>query len=106
MTFRPIFDEVISITEWSDLSKKTDLSTKVSARRKCRTFPFRALAHPRKLKGDEKGRGQDKGELAQYREMAAFAQFGSDLRCDGTQRLLAARLALDRAFENKRSSRP
>jgi len=30
-------------------------------------------------KGDEKGRRQDQGELAQYREMAAFAQFGSDL---------------------------
>jgi F-type H+/Na+-transporting ATPase subunit alpha len=32
--------------------------------------------------------GKIKGELAQYREMAAFAQFGSDLDAS-TQRLLA-----------------
>jgi len=32
--------------------------------------------------------GRIKGELAQYREMAAFAQFGSDLDAS-TQRLLA-----------------
>src|SRR5215831_18366715 len=32
--------------------------------------------------------GRIKGELAQYREMAAFAQFGSDLDAT-TQRLLA-----------------
>jgi F-type H+/Na+-transporting ATPase subunit alpha len=32
--------------------------------------------------------GRIKGELAQYREMAAFAQFGSDLDA-ATQRLLA-----------------
>ena len=32
--------------------------------------------------------GKIKGELAQYREMAAFAQFGSDLDA-ATQRLLA-----------------
>ena len=38
--------------------------------------------------GDEKGRRQIKGELAQYREMAAFAQFGSDLDAT-TQRMLA-----------------
>ncbi len=32
--------------------------------------------------------GANKGELAQYREMAAFAQFGSDLDA-ATQRMLA-----------------
>ena len=37
--------------------------------------------------GDEEGRRPIKGELAQYREMAAFAQFGSDLDAT-TQRLL------------------
>ena len=42
--------------------------------------------------------GRIKGELAQYREMAAFAQFGSDLDA-ATQRLLGARRAPDRAAE-------
>ena len=42
--------------------------------------------------------GTIKGELAQYREMAAFAQFGSDLDA-ATQRLLEPRLAPDRAPE-------
>ena len=36
--------------------------------------------------------GKIKGELAQYREMAAFAQFGSDLDAT-TQRLLNRRAA-------------
>src|SRR6202022_1436965 len=39
-------------------------------------------------KAMKKVAGKIKGELAQYREMAAFAQFGSDLDAS-TQRLLA-----------------
>jgi F-type H+-transporting ATPase subunit alpha len=39
-------------------------------------------------KAMKKVAGRIKGELAQYREMAAFAQFGSDLDAS-TQRLLA-----------------
>ncbi len=42
--------------------------------------------------------GRIKGELAQYREMAAFAQFGSDLDAV-TQRLLGPRRAPHRAAE-------
>ena len=42
--------------------------------------------------------GKIKGELAQYREMAAFAQFGSDLDA-ATQKMLGARRAPDRAPE-------
>ena len=42
--------------------------------------------------------GKIKGELAQYREMAAFAQFGSDLDA-ATQKLLNTRRAPDRASE-------
>jgi F-type H+-transporting ATPase subunit alpha len=38
-------------------------------------------------KATKKAAGRIKGELAQYREMAAFAQFGSDLDAT-TQRLL------------------
>ena len=49
-------------------------------------------------KAMKKVAGKIKGELAQYREMAAFAQFGSDLDAT-TQRLLGARLALDRTLE-------
>ena len=40
------------------------------------------------IKAMKKVAGRIKGELAQYREMAAFAQFGSDLDAS-TQRLLA-----------------
>ena len=49
-------------------------------------------------KAMKKVAGKIKGELAQYREMAAFAQFGSDLDAS-TQRLLDARLAPHRASE-------
>ena len=42
--------------------------------------------------------GKIKGELAQYREMAAFAQFGSDLDA-ATQRLLNRGVEADRASE-------
>ena len=49
-------------------------------------------------KAMKKVAGRIKGELAQYREMAAFAQFGSDLDAT-TQRLLDARLAPDRAAQ-------
>ncbi len=49
-------------------------------------------------KAMKKVAGKIKGELAQYREMAAFAQFGSDLDAT-TQRLLGARRAPDRAPE-------
>ena len=49
-------------------------------------------------KAMKKVAGKIKGELAQYREMAAFAQFGSDLDAS-TQRLLDARRAPDRAAE-------
>ena len=49
-------------------------------------------------KAMKKVAGKIKGELAQYREMAAFAQFGSDLDAT-TQRLLESRFAPDRAFE-------
>ena len=49
-------------------------------------------------KAMKKVAGRIKGELAQYREMAAFAQFGSDLDAT-TQRLLSARRAADRAAE-------
>ena len=47
----------------------------------------RLLERAAKLNEDN-GAGSLKGELAQYREMAAFAQFGSDLDAT-TQRLLA-----------------
>ena len=49
-------------------------------------------------KAMKKVAGKIKGELAQYREMAAFAQFGSDLDAS-TQRLLNSRLAPDRTPE-------
>ena len=49
-------------------------------------------------KAMKKVAGKIKGELAQYREMAAFAQFGSDLDAS-TQRLLESRLAPDRTPE-------
>ena len=49
-------------------------------------------------KAMKKVAGRIKGELAQYREMAAFAQFGSDLDAT-TQRLLDARRAADRAAQ-------
>ena len=49
-------------------------------------------------KAMKKVAGKIKGELAQYREMAAFAQFGSDLDAS-TQRLLEPRLAPDRTPE-------
>ena len=49
-------------------------------------------------KAMKKVAGKIKGELAQYREMAAFAQFGSDLDAT-TQRLLEPRRAPDRALE-------
>ena len=49
-------------------------------------------------KAMKKVAGKIKGELAQYREMAAFAQFGSDLDAT-TQKLLNARLAPHRAPE-------
>ena len=42
--------------------------------------------------------GKIKGELAQYREMAAFAQFGSDLDA-ATQKTARPRRAPDRASE-------
>ena len=42
--------------------------------------------------------GAIKGELAQYREMAAFAQFGSDLDA-ATQQPSDPRLAFDRTSE-------
>ena len=42
--------------------------------------------------------GQIKGELAQYREMAAFAQFGSDLDA-ATQRSAEPWCAPDRAAQ-------
>ena len=38
--------------------------------------------------GHEAGRRHPQGDLAQFRELAAFAQFGSDLDA-ATQRLLA-----------------
>ena len=49
-------------------------------------------------KAMKKVAGRIKGELAQYREMAAFAQFGSDLDAT-TQRLLEPRLAFDGTLE-------
>ena len=49
-------------------------------------------------KAMKKVAGSIKLELAQYREMAAFAQFASDLDAS-TQRLLEPRLASDRASE-------
>jgi hypothetical protein len=49
-------------------------------------------------KAMKKVAGRIKGELAQYREMAAFAQFGSDLDAT-TQRLLARGRAADRAAQ-------
>ena len=49
-------------------------------------------------KAMKKVAGKIKGELAQYREMAAFAQFGSDLDAS-TQRLLEPRFAPDRTPE-------
>ena len=49
--------------------------------------------------------GPIKGELAQYREMAAFAKFGSDLDA-ATQKHAGARRAPDRAARSSRSTRP
>ena len=49
-------------------------------------------------KAMKKVAGKIKGELAQYREMAAFAQFGSDLDAT-TQRLLEPRRAPHRAAQ-------
>jgi F-type H+/Na+-transporting ATPase subunit alpha len=45
------------------------------------------VSSPAQTKAMKKVAGKIKGELAQYREMAAFAQFGSDLDAT-TQRLL------------------
>ena len=54
-------------------------------------------------KAMKKVSGSIKLELAQYREMAAFAQFGSDLDAS-TQRLLKPRCTADRAAQAARSS--
>ena len=48
--------------------------------------------------------GRIKGELAQYREMAAFAQFGSDLDAV-TQRLLARGSRLTELLSSRSSPR-
>ncbi len=55
-------------------------------------------------KAMKKVAGSIKLELAQYREMAAFAQFGSDLDAS-TQRLLEPRRAADRAAQAAAISR-
>ena len=44
--------------------------------------------------------GSIKLELAQYREMAAFAQFGSDLRCIYTK-TFKSRFKTNRTFKTK-----
>ena len=44
--------------------------------------------------------GSIKLELAQYREMAAFAQFGSDLDAS-TQKLLKSRSKINRTFKTR-----
>jgi len=50
-------------------------------------FRCRRVGSAAQTKAMKKVAGKIKGELAQYREMAAFAQFGSDLDA-ATQRLL------------------
>ena len=55
---------------------------------------YRVLVHAAQTNAMKSVAGSIKLELAQYREMAAFAQFGSDLDAS-TQQLLARGARLD-----------
>jgi len=70
---------VISITDGPDLPWKPICSSRASVPPSTFGLSVSRVGSSAQTKAMKKVAGRIKGELAQYREMAAFAQFGSDL---------------------------
>ena len=87
MTCRPIFRPMSSRSPTARSSSRPDLFYQGIRPAVNVGLSVSRVGSAAQIKAMKQVAGKIKGELAQYREMAAFAQFGSDLD-QATQRLL------------------